>query len=104
MPYHTPMSRYEIVEKYYHANGDGVPFIVAIVDDPKENDTKIVIMFDEEDFTAVLSLDKLIESEDITSENNSYDGDKYDKALRHHLWNTGFDDDEEYVDDEDEYL
>jgi len=82
------MNKLEIVEKYYHQNGKAVPFIVAIVDDPREGDTKLVIMFDEEDFTAVLSLDTLIESEDITPEGNSYPGDKYDKILRPHLWNS----------------
>lgn len=106
MPYHTPMSRYEIVEKYYHTNGNGMPFIVAIVDDLASNDTKLVIMFDEEDFTAVLSLDTLIESEDITPENNSYRGDKYDQELRSQLWDIDYsDEDEEYEDtEEEEYL
>lgn len=100
------MSRYEIVEKYYHTNGNGMPFIVAIVDDLTANDTKLVIMFDEEDFTAVLSLDMLIESEDITPENNSYRGDKYDQELRNQLWDIDYsDEDEEYEDaEEDEYL
>ena len=49
----------DIVSKDFHANGSGAPFMVAIVDDPKDGDTKIVIMFDEQDYTAVLSLDYL---------------------------------------------
>lgn len=89
------MSRYEIVEKYYHANGNAVPFIVAIVDDLAEGDTKLVIMFDEDDFTAVLSLDVLIETEDVTPQGNSWKGDKYDKALRNALWNIETDFSEE---------
>lgn len=92
------MNRLEIVEKYYHSNGKCVPFIAAIVDDPIHGDTKLVIMFDEEDFTAVLSLDTLIESEDISPEENGHAADKYEKNLRHHLWASDLD----YEDDEDE--
>jgi hypothetical protein len=76
----------QIVQKAYHPNGHAAPFYVAIVDDPAEGDTKLVIMFDEEDFTAVLSLDTLIEDEDISTKNNSYSGDKYEDKLRDHLW------------------
>jgi hypothetical protein len=83
----------EIVEKYYHNNGSCAPFVVAIVDDADNNDTKLVIMFDEEEFTAVLSLDALVESEDITPEVNGHKADKYDKLLRNHLWDI---DDEDY--------
>lgn len=83
--------KYEIVEKYYHSNGNAAPFIVAIVDDLVEGDTKLVIMFDEEDYTAVLSLDTLIESEDITPEVNSWRGDRYEKVLRSALWNIELD-------------
>lgn len=88
----------EIVEKYYHSNGSCAPFIVAIIDDAENNDTKLVIMFDEEDFTAVLSLDALIESEDITPEENGHKADKYDKVLRKNLWDI---DDEEFDPSED---
>lgn len=93
------MRNLEIVEKYYHSNGSCAPFIVAIVDDPDHNDTKLVIMFDEEEFTAVLSLDTLIESEDITPEGNSHKADKYEHSLRNHLWNIEVDD---YYEDEDD--
>ena len=75
----------EIVSKDYHHNGSGAPFVVAIVDDPSEGDTKVVIMFDETDFTAVFSLDRLIEDEDISVRTNGYDGTKYEK-LRYDLW------------------
>lgn len=84
----------EIVEKHYHRNGNCAPFVVAIVDDPDHSDTKLVIMFDEEEFTAVLSLDAIIESEDISVEGNSYRADKYERALRNHLWKIVADDDE----------
>jgi hypothetical protein len=75
----------EIVSKDFHANGSGAPFMVAIVDDPKDGDTKLVIMFDEPDFTAVLSLDYLLRDEDISSRYNGHDGARYEK-LREDLW------------------
>ena len=76
----------EIVEKVYHPNGSCAPFVVAIVDDPADGDTKLVIMFEEPECTAVLSLDTLIESEDI-GKKNSYSGERYEYALRDELWN-----------------
>ena len=79
------MSILEIVQKAYHKNGRAQPFYVAIVDDPAEGDTKLVIMFDEPDCTAVLSLDKFINDEDISSR-NSYSGDRYDARLRDAIW------------------
>lgn len=93
----------EIVEKHYHPNGNGAPFIVAIVDDTETNDTKLVIMFDEEDFCAVLSLDTIIESEDVSADANGWNGTKYERLLRRHLWNIeeddyDFDDDEDFED------
>lgn len=93
---------YEIVEKYLHENGNGMPFVVAIVDDMKDGDTKLVIMFEDEDFTAVLSLDTLIESEDITPKGNSYDGEEYDRALREELWSSEYEYADEDEEDEDE--
>jgi hypothetical protein len=63
-----------------------MPFRVALVDDPNEGDTKLVIMFEAEGHTAVLSLDKLIENEDITFGSNSFRGDRYEEALRDELW------------------
>jgi hypothetical protein len=73
------------VQKVYHPNGSNAPFVVAIVDDPLEGDTKLVIMFEDEEYTAVLSLDRLIENEDIGNK-NSYVADKYEYALRNELW------------------
>jgi hypothetical protein len=93
-------NHYEVIEKYLHQNGNGVPFVVAIVDDMNEHDTKLVIMFEDEDFTAVFSLDTLIESEDITPEGNSYDGEIFDRELREELWSLDYNEDDE---DEDEW-
>jgi len=76
----------EIVDKAYHPNGSCAPFVVAIVDDPADGSTKLVVMFEDTDCTAVLSLDRLIESEDISAK-NSYHAEKYEYALRDDLWN-----------------
>jgi hypothetical protein len=77
----------QIVNAAFHRNGiGGAPFYVALVDDPDESDTKLVIMFENEMHTAVLSLDKLIQNEDIDFGSNSYRGDQYDAALRDELW------------------
>jgi hypothetical protein len=84
---HMTLTNLQIVNADYHRNGvAGMPFRVALVDDPNEGDTKLVIMFEAEGHTAVLSLDKLIESEDITFGSNSFRGDKYEEALRDELW------------------
>ena len=74
-----------IVSKYYHSNGSASPFKAAIVDHPSDGDTKLVIMFDEEDYVAVLSLDYLIRDEDVSAKYNGHNGDKYEK-LRDFLW------------------
>lgn len=71
----------------FHRNGvGGMPFQVAIVDDAEEGDTKLVIMFQEPGYTAVLSLDKLIQSEDIRFGSNSWRGDHYEHKLRDLMW------------------
>lgn len=75
----------DIISKDYHANGSGEPFVVAIVDNPDEGDTKLVIMFGDTDYTAVLSLDYLIRDEDISAKYNGHDGMKYEQ-LREELW------------------
>lgn len=81
------LSNLQIVDADYHRNGvAGMPFKVALVDDPNDGDTKLVIMFEAEGHTAVLSLDKLIESEDISFGSNSYRGDRYEEALREELF------------------
>lgn len=102
------MRNLEIVDKQYHSNGNCAPFVVAIVDDPEHNDTKLVIMFADEEYTAVLSLDTLIESEDITPEENGFAANTYEAALRKHLWSIEEDYDYEpsdsfYEDEDEEY-
>jgi hypothetical protein len=79
-------NKLQIVDADYHRNGvGGLPFKVAVVDDANESDMKLVIMFEAEGHTAVLSLNKLME-EDITFGSNSYRGDLYEQALRSELW------------------
>lgn len=80
------MSKIEIVQKSFHGNGRGAPFYAAIIDDPDGGDTKLVIMFDEPDYTAVLSLDTLVQEEDISAKSHGFYGDRYDDALRDALW------------------
>jgi tRNA/tmRNA/rRNA uracil-C5-methylase (TrmA/RlmC/RlmD family) len=77
----------QIVDMDHHRNGvGGMPFKVALVDDPTQGDTKLVIMFEAEGHTAVLSLDKLIQNEDISFGSNSWRGDQYEAALRPLMW------------------
>jgi hypothetical protein len=76
----------EIVKKEYHANGSAQPYVAYIIDTPEDGQTKLVIMFEDTDCVAVLSLDALIGDEDISVEGNGYDGGKYEK-LRAYLWN-----------------
>ena len=75
----------EIVSKDYHPNGSAAPFMIAIVDDPADGDTNLLIMFDETDYVAVLSLDSLQRDEDISARHNGYHGDRYER-LRLDLW------------------
>ena len=78
---------------------------MAIVDELENHDTKLIIMFEDEDYTAVLSLDTLIETEDITPEGNPFDGEKYDRLLREEIWSFDYssdDDDYGYLDDDEE--
>ena len=80
------MRELEIVQSSFHGNGRAAPFVAAIVDDPDNNDTKLIIMFDEPDYTAVLSLDSLCETEDVEDEIHKSRGDIFDDALREDLW------------------
>jgi hypothetical protein len=76
-----------ILDMDFHRNGvAGMPFQVAIVDDATEGDTKLVIMFEQSGHTAVLSLDKLIQNEDIGFGSNSWRGDQYEHELRQRMW------------------
>jgi hypothetical protein len=80
------MADIEIVQSSFHGNGRAAPFYAALIDDPDSGDTKIVIMFDEPDYTAVLSLDVLLEDEDVSAERHKSRGDVYDDVLRDALW------------------
>lgn len=80
------MSEIEIVQSALHGNGRAAPFYAAIIDDPNDGETKLVIMFDEPDYTAVLSLDTLVSDEDISERAHNSRGEKYDDALRDALW------------------
>lgn len=80
-------SRLQIIDLDFHRNGiAGKPFKVALVDDANVGDVKLVVMFEEEGYTAVLSLDKLHEDEDISFGSNSWRGDEYEVALRSEMW------------------
>lgn len=77
----------QIVAQDYHRNGvGGAPFKVALVHDESERDVKLVIMFEQEGHTAVLSLEKLLHHSDIAFGSNSYRGDVYESMLRSKLW------------------
>ena len=79
--------RLQIIDLDFHRNGvAGKPFKVALVDDANEGDVKLVIMFEGEGYTAVLSVDKLHEDEDISLGSNSWRGDEYETALRSEMW------------------
>ena len=80
------MSKLEIVQSAYHTNRDGESFVVAIVDDAENDDTKLVIMFEDDGYSAVLSLDQLIDEEDISEKTNNWDPIKYEERLRTPLW------------------
>ena len=83
-------SKLQIIDMDSHRNGvSGLPFKVALVDDANESDVKVVIMFEAEGHTAVLSLNKLMD-EDISFGSNSWRGDLYEEALRQEM----FDDEE----------
>jgi hypothetical protein len=59
---------------------------VAIVDDAENDDTKLIIMFEDEGYTAVFSLDQIIDEEDISTLTNSWSAVKYEDRLRDELW------------------
>jgi hypothetical protein len=79
-------NKLQIIDMDYHRNGvAGLPFKVALVDDPEQSDTKLIIIFEAEGHTAVLSLNKLMD-EDISFGSNSWRGDWYEEALRQEMY------------------
>jgi hypothetical protein len=65
-----------------HQNGKAVPFTVAIIDDPNDGETKLVVMFEEPGHIAAFSLDRLIEEEDISHNSHITHADKLEELLR----------------------
>jgi hypothetical protein len=61
----------DILDLQEHKNSKGSPYTVAIVDDPNDGKTKLVITFAGHGDFAVLLLDKLIEEENIDEDVNS---------------------------------
>jgi len=81
------MLKPSIVDKSFHSNGGASPFVAAIIDDPNDGETKLVVMFEEEGCIAVLSLDRIIDEEDISAKHNSHHhADKHEDELRDLLW------------------
>jgi len=60
----------DILDLQQHRNPKGNPYTVAIVDDPNDGKTKLVVMFEGEGDVAVIPLDKLIEEESISEDAN----------------------------------
>lgn len=80
------MENIEVVQKSFHPNNRAAPFFAAIVSSEADGELKLVIMFDEQDYTAVLSLDALLDDDDISATTHKSRGDIYDDALRDALW------------------
>ena len=80
------MEESEVLQTSFHVNNRAAPFYAAIVSGQGDEDSKLVIMFDEPDYTAVFSLDTLLDDEDISHEAHNSQGDVYDDALRETLW------------------
>jgi hypothetical protein len=71
----------DILDLANHKNPKGNPYTVAIVDDPNDGKTKLVIVFEGEGDVAVLALDSLIEEESIAEHSNEH-ADKLEAFLR----------------------
>jgi hypothetical protein len=85
------MSRLEILQSAYHINRMGESFVVAIVDDAERDDTKLIIMFEDDGYTAVLSLDSIVDEEDISEKTNGWNSAKYESELKDLLWDDAID-------------
>jgi hypothetical protein len=81
------MMKLAVVDRALHSNAGLAPFVAALVDDAEDGDTKLVIMFEGKGQVAVLSLDKLLEEEDIAT-TSSHAADLEDQ-LREELWGEG---------------
>lgn len=76
------MSGLEVVSSERHPNPGGRPFVAAVVDDPSRGETNLVIMFDEPGACAVLSLDRLLETEGVLRTDHPHRGARYEAELR----------------------
>lgn len=74
----------DILDLQEHRNPKGNPYTVAIVDDPNDGKTKLVVMFEGAGDIAIIPLDKLIEEESIAEANNN-NADKVELFLREAL-------------------
>lgn len=74
----------DILDLQQHRNPKGNPYTVAIVDDPNDGKTKLVVMFEGAGDIAILLLDKLIEEENIAEANNN-NADKLELFIRQAL-------------------
>lgn len=80
------MLKLEVLDRQFHQNQGSVPFVASIIDDPNDGDTKLVIMFEDSGYTAVLSLNRLIDEEDISAKNNKHNAAGVEEQLRDLLW------------------
>jgi formate-dependent nitrite reductase cytochrome c552 subunit len=80
------MAEIEIIDSSIHHNPEGERFVAALIDDANDGRVKLVIMFEEEGYTAVLDLDTLIDEEDISAKKHTHLGGRYDTLLRDLLW------------------
>lgn len=65
-----------------HSNGKAEPFTAVIIDDPNDGEAKLVVMFEQVGHIAVLSLDRLIDEEDISANSHANHADKLEEVLR----------------------
>jgi hypothetical protein len=71
----------DILDLQEHRNPKGNPYTVAIVDDPNDGKTKLVVMFEGAGDIAIIPLDKLIEEENIYEDANN-NADEMETFLR----------------------
>ena len=79
------MANIEVLDSEEYRTPEGVPFIVAIVDDADSGSVKLAVMFEQEGNCAVLSLDRVLE-EDISAKSNPQRNRYLEERLREVLW------------------
>lgn len=82
------MTKFQIVEVEKHENPGAEDFVVSLIDDPHEGETKLVVMFRTSGHCAVLSFDKLVQREDISFSGGSSLAFLYEEKLRAELGET----------------